>query len=101
MAIGSRSQSARTYLEKCVNEFEGSDAEALMLHALKALRDTLPSDSPTGLNLQNTSLAIVGAGQNFVLLDETERLENLLGQLPPMPAARPAETEAENAEMDI
>jgi len=101
MAIGSRSQSARTYLEKCVDDFEGCDAEALMLHALKALRDTLPSDSPTGLNLQNTSLAIVGAGQNFVLLDGTERLEQLLAQLPPMPTVRPAEAEAGSIEMDI
>jgi len=91
MAIGARSQSARTYLEKSVEDFEGASLDALMLHALKALRDTLPSDSPTGLTLQNCSLAIVGEGQNFLLLDETERLKALLDQLPAPAQARPEE----------
>lgn len=93
MAIGARSQSARTYLEKYIGEFNGSDVDALMLHALKALRDTLPSDSPTSLNLQNCSLAILGKDSNFTVLDDTDRLKALLDQLPPMAAARAADEE--------
>lgn len=94
MAIGARSQSARTYLEKNVESYEACDLDALMLHALKALRDTLPSDSPTGLTLQNCSLAIVGSDSNFTLLDETERLKALLEQIPAPAPPRAMEVEA-------
>ena len=44
MAIGARSQSARTYLEKNLDEFADSDLEALVAHGLRALRDTLPNE---------------------------------------------------------
>ena len=44
MAIGARSQSARTYLEKNFDEFLDSELEALVAHGLRALRDTLPNE---------------------------------------------------------
>lgn len=44
MAIGARSQSARTYLEKHLNEFKTCDLEELVKHGLRALRDTLPNE---------------------------------------------------------
>jgi hypothetical protein len=44
MAIGARSQSARTYLEKHLNEFATSSLDDLIKHALRALRDTLPNE---------------------------------------------------------
>lgn len=44
MAIGARSQSARTYLEKHLNEFVTSSLDDLIKHALRALRDTLPNE---------------------------------------------------------
>jgi 20S proteasome alpha/beta subunit len=44
MAIGSRSQSARTYLEKHLDKFMESDLEELIKHGLRALRDTLPNE---------------------------------------------------------
>lgn len=44
MAIGSRSQSARTYLEKNLDKFPSSDTEELLKHGLRALRDTLPNE---------------------------------------------------------
>ena len=44
MAIGARSQSARTYLEKHLEEFKDSDLEELVKHGLRALRDTLPNE---------------------------------------------------------
>ena len=44
MAIGARSQSARTYLEKHLNEFPDCTTEDLVRHGLRALRDTLPNE---------------------------------------------------------
>ena len=44
MAIGARSQSARTYLEKHLTEFDDVSVDQLVAHALRALRDTLPAE---------------------------------------------------------
>ena len=44
MAIGARSQSARTYLEKHLSEFSANTLDELIRHALRALRDTLPNE---------------------------------------------------------
>ncbi len=44
MAIGARSQSARTYLEKNLDNFLDSDLDSLVAHGLRALRDTLPNE---------------------------------------------------------
>lgn len=45
MAIGARSQSARTYLERRLDEVLAcATIEELVLHALRALRDTLPNE---------------------------------------------------------
>lgn len=44
MAIGSRSQSARTYLERNLDAFKEASLEELLKHGMRALRDTLPND---------------------------------------------------------
>lgn len=44
MAIGSRSQSARTYLEKHLDVFPNCTTDELVAHGLRALRDTLPNE---------------------------------------------------------
>lgn len=44
MAVGARSQSARTYLERHLEEFLSVTRDELIRHALRALRDTLPND---------------------------------------------------------
>ena len=44
MSIGARSQSARTYLEKFLDEFPDCDLETLVAHGLRALRDCLPNE---------------------------------------------------------
>ena len=45
MAIGARAQSARTYLERRMDEVLACGAlDELVLHALRALRDTLPNE---------------------------------------------------------
>lgn len=54
MSIGARSQSARTYLERHLSEFADCDAEGLIMHGLKALRETLQQDKD--LTGDNTSI---------------------------------------------
>ena len=44
MAIGARSQSARTYLEKNLDKFVDSNQDELIKHCMRALRDTLPNE---------------------------------------------------------
>lgn len=44
MSIGARSQSARTYLEKKLDELSSASLEELIKHGLRALRDTLPPE---------------------------------------------------------
>ncbi|KAL1459628.1 hypothetical protein WDU94_011592 [Cyamophila willieti] len=70
MAIGSRSQSARTYLEKRLADFPDSSLEEIVKHGLRALRDTLPNDSE--LTTKNVSIALVGKDTKFKSLDERE-----------------------------
>jgi 20S proteasome subunit alpha 6 len=70
MAIGARSQSARTYLEKHLNSFKDCDLFELINHGIKALAGTLPSE--TKLNNKNLSICIVGKDTKFKCLSETE-----------------------------
>lgn len=80
-AIGNRCQSARTYLEKYITEIETSDREQLILHAVRALRDTLSANQtaeqikdkePTELNTKNCTIGVVGEGETFHILNEEE-----------------------------
>lgn len=77
MAIGARSQSARTYLERHLEEFADCTREQLIRHALRALRDTLVSD--VELTVKNCSLAIVGKGEELSILDEDDITPHLEG----------------------
>ncbi|CAO3653939.1 unnamed protein product [Cunninghamella echinulata] len=67
MSIGARSQSAKTYLENNYESFADASLEELVRHGLLALRDTLQQDKE--LNVQNTSLGIVGKDKSFVTID--------------------------------
>lgn len=67
-AVGARSQAARTYLERHFEEFPDASLEQLIVHGLLALRDTLPQDKE--LTFQNTSIAVVGKGQDFKTLED-------------------------------
>lgn len=68
MAIGARSQSSRTYLEKNLSKFHESSLNELIRHGLLALRECLPNDLE--LNVRNVSIAIVGKGQDFTVYDD-------------------------------
>ena len=68
MAIGSRSQSARTYLERRLDDFQTSTREELIRHALRALRDTLPND--VELTNKNCSIAVIGKGEDLNIYED-------------------------------
>ena len=70
MAIGARSQSARTYLEKCLDELAECELEPLVAHGLRALRDTLPNE--VDLTNKNVSISIVGEDTNFIVYEDSD-----------------------------
>ncbi|CAH0546088.1 unnamed protein product [Brassicogethes aeneus] len=102
MSIGARSQSARTYLEKKIDELHNAPLEDLIKHGLRALRDTLPPE--VDLNTKNVSIGFVGDKQPFKILDEDETAPFLAliegeerrggGGGPPDAAAAPLRDEA-------
>jgi len=67
-AIGARSQSAKTYLERHYQQFANLSKEDLIKHALKSLRETLQSSSD-GLNMKNCAVGIVGKDHVFEILE--------------------------------
>ncbi|OMJ10349.1 putative proteasome subunit alpha type-6 [Smittium culicis] len=75
-SIGSRSQTARTYLERNYTKFEDMDLQTLIKEGLTALRDTLPQDKQ--LDVENTSIAFVGLDSDLTIVDgpETESYLN-------------------------
>merc|ERR1711879_1022206 len=81
MAIGARSQSARTYIEKNLESF-GNTSELgmndLVKRGLEALRETLPSEQE--LNEKNVSIGIVGEDHPFKVYDN-EEVKNWLEML--------------------
>lgn len=94
MAIGARSQSARTYLEKCIDGLPTCSLDDLIVHALRALRETLPPDQqPGGLTAQNTAIGYLGRDQSFREISNEEEVKLWLDKLPPI-AARSVSTAA-------
>ncbi|KAL6995704.1 RNA polymerase-associated factor [Sarracenia purpurea var. burkii] len=65
-AIGSRSQAAKTYLERRFESFVSSTREDLLKDALFALRETLQGEK---LKSSICTVAIVGVGEAFHILD--------------------------------
>ena len=62
IAIGSRSQSARTYFERHLDSFADASLEELVHHALRALQG---SANDTTLTVENVSLSVVGKDYVF------------------------------------
>lgn len=69
MAIGSRSQSARTYLERHLDSFENCTKQELICHGIQAVRGALGNQDSTEFII-NT--AIVGKDEPFKILSESE-----------------------------
>ncbi|KAI9832531.1 MAG: hypothetical protein M1819_004320 [Sarea resinae] len=59
-AIGGRSQMARTYLERNLDQFADCGRDELVKHGLRALKETLAQDKE--LTVDNTSVAVIGRG---------------------------------------
>lgn len=99
MAIGARSQSARTYLEKNFDEFLTADLEKLVAHGLRALRDTLPNE--VDLSNKNVSIAVVGKDAPFKIYENAAvdpYLELIAGEERRGGAAAQAEEQAAQAD---
>ena len=77
-AIGARSQSARTYLEKHYESFASATTDELIVHALTALVGCVSGDDE--LTADNGSIAVVGTDQTFTLI-EGEALQPYLDRL--------------------
>ncbi|CAM9527722.1 unnamed protein product, partial [Discosporangium mesarthrocarpum] len=94
MAIGARSQSAKTYLEKEFETFEECNEDELIKHALKALAGCVTGDKE--LDAQGATVSVVGKGRKFELL-EGEQLQPFLDAIE-LEGNGPEPMEAEGAE---
>lgn len=77
-AVGARSQSAKTYLEKHYETFAEASLDDLIVHALQALVGCVTGDDE--LTKDNGSIAIVGIDQKFTML-EGDALQPYLDRL--------------------
>ncbi len=104
-AIGARSQSARTYLERRFGQFADASLDQLIRHALLALRETLGGASaqagqtpgtasadapPAALTLKNVSIGVVGDGTPFRVLEGADLVPYLAAIEADLPAPAPA-----------
>ena len=96
MAIGARSQSAKTFLEKHIDTIEKLGKDDLIHHALLAIRDTLPIDATT-LSPSAISIGVVGKDQDFVVIESEEEIKAFIEKLPPVPVSSSAREEEEVA----
>ncbi|KAI8057977.1 nucleophile aminohydrolase [Syncephalis plumigaleata] len=98
MAIGSRGQSAKTYLERQYESFADASLDTLIYEGLTALQATLQQDKT--LDIKNASVAYVGVDKPFTLI-EGEALSQYLSRLaPPRRANEPAATTTDVAPME-
>jgi 20S proteasome subunit alpha 6 len=68
--IGARSQMARTYLERNIEQFPDASREELIKHALRALKESMPQDKE--LTVDNTAIGIAGLDDDFKLYEGQE-----------------------------
>jgi len=69
-AIGARSQSGKTYLEKHYTTFDKATKDDLIMHALRALSGCVAGDDK--LTKENGSIATVGKGEVYTLIEGDE-----------------------------
>ncbi|KAJ1841530.1 Proteasome subunit alpha type-6, partial [Coemansia sp. RSA 2703] len=74
-SIGSRSQSARTNLERNFDTFEDMSLKELIVQGLRSLRDTLQQGKQ--LDTLNTSIGFVGKDAKMTILDGQDTQEYL------------------------
>ncbi|EDV58474.1 proteasome subunit alpha type-1 [Drosophila erecta] len=78
-SIGSRSQSARTYLEKNLKKFPDCSKDEIICHGILAILGTVPTDEHQSKeNAQfNITVAIAGKNQPFKILTDKENAQYL------------------------
>ncbi|KAJ2230626.1 Proteasome subunit alpha type-6 [Coemansia sp. RSA 1722] len=74
-SIGSRSQSARTNLERNFETFQDMSLKELIVQGLRSLRDTLQQGKQ--LDVLNTSIGFVGKDSKMTILDGQDTQEYL------------------------
>jgi len=79
LALGARSQSAKTYLEKNFESFPSLNAEELVLYGVRALQASIAQDQE--LTIQNVAIAIIGKDSPYRELRE-EEIAEVLSKLP-------------------
>lgn len=78
MAIGGRSTSAKTYLEKHFESFQTASVDQLIQHAVEAMNKTTASDQT--LTVKNTSVSIISTTEKYRELP-TEELQKFIDKL--------------------
>mmetsp|Transcript_50040 Transcript_50040/g.113598 ORF Transcript_50040/g.113598 Transcript_50040/m.113598 type:complete len:263 (+) Transcript_50040:83-871(+) len=68
MAIGSRAQSAKTYLEKHQTSFVDAPVEELIKHGVKAIAGCVQSDKT--LDSSNLSIVVIGPDQVYTAIED-------------------------------
>ncbi|BAM79346.1 20S core proteasome subunit alpha 6 [Cyanidioschyzon merolae strain 10D] len=103
MALGARSQSARTYLERHMDEFSSASREALIRHALWALNETLASAKDQHLSAENCAVGVVSIGDDMRFhLYEHEQVQPLLDACAfPKSGGTATETSTEQAPQNV
>jgi len=105
MAIGARSQSAKTYIEKHFESFPTLGRDELIRHAIAALNTSCGDEE--SLSVKNVSLGVVGADEKFHVFTEEELAPFLAGVVrvarggAGAPPAAAAAEEAKAADMDL
>jgi 20S proteasome subunit alpha 6 len=84
-AMGARSQSAKTYLERKFESMRGCSRDDLVRHAVAALHGCLEAEKE--LDTANTAVAVVGKGEAFHILEGEEVARFLIGLGAAAPAA--------------
>ncbi|XP_074309036.1 proteasome subunit alpha type-1-B-like [Silene latifolia] len=93
-AIGSRSQAAKTYLERKFETFNEASKDELIKHALFAIKETLQGEK---LKSSVCTVSVVGVGEPFYTLDQ-QVVQELINSFEIVEEeAAPAEEEAEAA----
>lgn len=67
MAIGSRSQTSRTYLEREYESFPNASLDDLIKHAVKALAASLSGDSE--LDVKSAAVSVLGADLAYQMIE--------------------------------
>jgi len=94
-AIGSRSQSAKTYLEKMYEQFPDCSSDDLVRHALRSLRESV-QDKDKGLTVDNCVVCVIGRDTPFSIVAE-DKMAAFLKELESVPlVSNPAAAAADS-----